>query len=323
MSKKYLLQLMLTTGIGPVAIKKILKYVALHSDKSLEMICDDPNCLINIIKCNQNTIKNVSEQRDNAHGLYEELCNKGISIITETDADYPDSLRVVLGKDCPPVLFLKGNKELLYNMSVGFCGSRKVSQKGITITEQCAEELIKKQITVVSGYAAGTDLAAHKSAMQNGGDTIFVLAEGILNFSNKQMIRQHLNDNNHLFVSQFLPYSKWNAGNAMKRNSLIIGLSKAMILVEAGKTGGTFAAGNEALQLGQPLFVIDYAKPEVSAEANPYFIDRGGKPIRSRDGRPNLEKVFASLNEKKEIVEQIAFDFSAKKGSTNSIGINI
>lgn len=312
MSKKHLLQLMLAKGIGPVAIKKILAYVALRSNESLEVLCENPTRLINIIKCNENTVKDILAQKDNAIKLYEELREKKISILVETDNDYPNYLKSVLGNDCPPILFLKGNKDLLYNTSVGFCGSRKVSQKGILITEQCAEELTNKNITVVSGYAAGTDLAAHKSAMQNGGNTIFVLAEGILSFTNKHMVNSYLNDHNHLFISQFLPYSKWNAGNAMKRNSLIIGLSKAMILVESGKTGGTFAAGNEALRLGQPLFVIDYAKPEVSAEANPYFIDRGGKPIRSRDGKPNLEKVFISLSEKKEIVEQITFDFSRK-----------
>lgn len=65
-----------------------------------------------------------------------------------------------------------------------------------------------------------------------------------------------------------------------------------MILVESGKTGGTFAAGEESLKRNLPLFVIDYAKPEVSVEANPFFIERGGRPIRSRAGLPNLTDVI-------------------------------
>ena len=77
----------------------------------------------------------------------------------------------------------------------------------------------------------------------------------------------------------------------MRRNSVIIGLSRAMILVESGKTGGTFAAGEEALRVGCPLFVIDFAQPEVSAEANPYFISAGGMPIRGKNGIPNISKV--------------------------------
>lgn len=309
MSKQYLLQLMLAKGIGPVSIKKILGYVALHSDKSLREICEDPTCLINIIGCNENTINDVIKQKENARDLHLELSTQDVDMIIETDNDYPSNLKAVLGNECPPVLFVKGNKDLLYKESVGFCGSRKVSPKGLYITEQCAELLTKENVTVVSGYAAGTDLAAHKAAMANGGDTIFVLAEGILKFSNKQMIKEYLNKENHLFVSQFLPNVTWNAGNAIKRNALIIGLSKAMILVESGKAGGTFAAGNEALELGQPLFVVDYEKPEVSAEGNPYFLSRGGKPIRSREGRPNLDKVLSTLSETPAKIEQLKFDF--------------
>ena len=95
-----------------------------------------------------------------------------------------------------------------------------------------------------------------------------------------------------------MPESNWHVSNAMKRNSVIIGLSNAMILVESGKSGGTFAAGNEALSLKHPLFVIDFAQPEVSAEANPYFISKGGIPIRGKEnGTPNLKSVFSVIEE--------------------------
>jgi len=52
-----------------------------------------------------------------------------------------------------------------------------------------------------------------------------------------------------------------------------------MILVESGLTGGTFAAGEETLKRNRPLFVIDFADPGPSAEANPHFINHGGMPI--------------------------------------------
>ena len=106
-----------------------------------------------------------------------------------------------------------------------------------------------------------------------------------------------MNTENHVFISQFMPESTWNVGNAMKRNSVIIGLSNAMILIESGNSGGTFAAGKEALSLEHPLFVIDFAQPEVSAEANPYFISQGGIPIRGKNGMPNLDKVFSVIED--------------------------
>lgn len=295
MEKQYLLQLMLSKGIGDAAIKKILHYTTLYPEDSLEYFCEKPEELTSIIKCRNDTFDSVRLNKERSEKIYQELKQEEISIILEIDPDYPAQLKRTLGKQCPPVLFVKGNKKLLSALSVGFCGSRKVSPKGIAITAQCAEQLVKHGITVVSGYAAGTDLSAHTSAMIHGGSTIFVLAEGILKFAKKQAVKEHLTAENHLFVSQFLPQVLWNAGNAMKRNSIIIGLSKAMILVESGVSGGTFAAGQESLQRGQPLFVIDYAKPEVSAEANPYFIERGGQPIRRKNNLPNLEKVFCAI----------------------------
>jgi len=133
------------------------------------------------------------------------------------------------------------------------------------------------------------------SALQNNGRTIFVVAEGLLKTKIKKDIHSYVTDDNHIFISQFTPEMSWNAGNAMRRNKTIIGLSEAMILIESGKSGGTFAAGNQTLLLRRPLFVIDFEKPEVSAEANPYFISHGGLPIRGKQGIPNLNDVFKTV----------------------------
>lgn len=258
---QYLLQLMLGRGIGDKAIKKILRYT-LYSGCSLKTICETPETLSGIIgrRISQETIDSIGSCSVIAKEIAEKLNAQGIRTVTETDKLYPESLKETLGDDCPPVLFVKGNEELLSRVSVGFCGSRKVSPKGERITEQCAKQLAEAEIVVTSGYASGTDLAAHVSAIKNHGSTVFVLAEGILNLRIKQQVKPFLNDKNHLFVSQFVPDTQWSVGNAMKRNGVIIGLSQAMILVESGKTGGTFAAGEETLRRGKPLFVIDFEK---------------------------------------------------------------
>ena len=105
-----------------------------------------------------------------------------------------------------------------------------------------------------------------------------------------------------------MPNTTWSVGNAMKRNVTIIGLSRAMILVESRMKGGTFAAGETALSVHCPLFVIDFEKPEVSAEANPYFIKKGGLPIRGKNGIPNLNKVFSVVNQNDSIHYKEAYD---------------
>ena len=297
METQYLLQLMLSKGICDAAIKKILHYAFAHQDVSLEFFCKEPIQLNMVFNCREDTLHSIPQNGERAKKLCDEMLKNGISAIVETESGYPEHLKKTLNGQCPPVLFVKGNTALLSTKSVGFCGSRKVSPKGVIITEQCVEQLASRGVTVVSGYAAGTDLAAHRAAIAHGGNTVFVLAEGLLKSTKKAEIRDMLTEKNHAFVSQFLPEQTWNVGNAMRRNAVIIGLSSAMILVESGKTGGTFAAGEESLKRGTPLFVIDYEKPEVSAEANPYFIEKGGMPIRGKKGIPNLEKVFLSIDD--------------------------
>ena len=295
MIDRRILQLLLAKGVGEATIKKIFHFV-MSAGCSLDCIFNSKDSFLKTgIK--ENLIDSIFSDTtiERAHRLANELDAHHIKMITQIDASYPQQLIQNMGGNHPPVLFVKGNVDLLNNPSVGFCGSRKVSMKGLHITEDCAKQLAERNITVVSGYAAGTDLAAHSASLRYGGTTVFVLAEGILRFPIKSEVRNLLNEKNHVYVSQFLPTATWNAGNAMKRNGVIIGLSRAMILVESGKTGGTFAAGEESLKRGCPLFVIDFEKPEVSAEANPYFIQSGGMPIRGKDGVPCLNKVFYAV----------------------------
>lgn len=289
-----ILQYALAKGIGEVAIKRAIYFIQ-NNNFSWEELYSQLSEFSIELKLNNNLINNINNCKDLAEEIEKNLRYNNIELLIENQSQYPQYLRKTLGDNCPSIIFAKGNLNLLNTVSVGFCGSRKVSAKGVEITAKCAEQLVEKNVTVISGYASGTDLASHKSALINSGNTVFVLAEGIFRYSIKKDIKALLSDNNHVFVSQFMPTSTWNAGNAMKRNSIIIGLSRAMILVESGKTGGTFAAGEESLKVKCPLFVIDFAKPEVSAEANPYFIQKGGVPIRGKDGIPFLDKMFYLL----------------------------
>lgn len=286
------LQLLLARGVGEVTIRKVFCFLENTGCDLDSLFCSKSAFLRTGIK--PTLVDNIflDTTIEKAKQLAKELDSRCVKMITPMDTMYPKQLIQNMGDSYPPILFAVGNVELLKTPSVGFCGSRKVSIKGIGITENCAKQLTEQKITVVSGYAAGTDLAAHSAALKNGGGTVFVLAEGILRFNIKNEVRKLLDEKNHVFISQFIPTASWNVGNAMKRNGVIIGLSSAMILVESGKTGGTFAAGEESLRRGCPLFVIDFEKPDVSAEANPYFIQAGGMPIRGKAGIPCLNKVF-------------------------------
>ena len=222
MNKCSMLQFALARGIGKISIKRAIAFME-RNNLSWDDFIQDRNLLCHF-GLKDTVITNISATKYQAYSLYEELEQAGVKILSESDISYPQYLKKMLQDKCPPMLFISGNINLLNSISVGFCGSRKASAKGIGIAADCSRQLIKENITIVSGYAAGTDLAAHKSALENGGNIVSVLAEGILRYSQKREIRDYLNSSNHVFISQFMPKITWNAENAMRRNSVIIGL---------------------------------------------------------------------------------------------------
>jgi DNA processing protein len=229
-----------------------------------------------------------------ALGLLRSNC---VKILVFGQSGYPPRLDRLLLDSAPPVLFALGNLDLFQRPAVGFCGSRKASERGLQVASECAGLLAQRQINVVSGYAHGVDLAAHRSALESGGATTLVLAEGILQFKLKEQLRDVVSDNDLsrlLVVSEFPPGLPWRAHNAMARNRTICGLSHALIVIESGLEGGTFEAGRTALEIGEPLFCVEYAEPSLAAAGNPYFLKQGAFSLkRSRTGQPNLAKLIS------------------------------
>lgn len=292
----HILQFMYAKGAGENALRRLCSYVSCNLLEYANNSTFSLDFLMNNISLKKEVAQSIINSYSHAKEVAHQLEMNDIITIWIGHELYPSHLLQALGDSAPPVIFCKGNLELLAQKSVGFCGSRKASEKGLNITGRCAEQLVEKGICVVSGYAHGVDMFAHKAALEKGGTTIFVLVEGILRFQKKRNVAELLTEKNYLAVSQFPPLLSWVARNAMRRNATIIGLSEAMILVESGLSGGTFAAGEETLKRQQPLFVIDFAAPGPSAEANPYFIKKGGVAIRgNKEGKPNLSKLFDML----------------------------
>lgn len=189
-----------------------------------------------------------------------------------------------------PALSMLGNMDLLATPGLGFCGSRKASEKGIAVAIDCAEQAVQAGFTVISGNAAGVDSAAHHTALKHGGSTILVLPEGIDRFRIRAELRPVWDWERVLVISQFVPNAVWQAYRAMARNELIIALSRAMIVIEAGETGGTLAAGMRSLEVGKPIFVADFENIDEVAPGNAQLLGKGAQRLRrSREtGRANV-----------------------------------
>lgn len=305
-----------TSGIGPAAMRATLKRIKetqLTPDEILNLNEKDLREKLNLKPEVITSIRNPSAR---TISLWDALTEKGVIIRIFGFGGYPTRLLNVLGNTAPPILYLLGNEKLLESHAVGFCGSRKASVTGLDVAENCGEIFAERSINVISGYAAGVDMATHVGALRQGGSTIFVLPTGILQFRLKESISTLLDSSscNALVISEFPPGMPWKPHNAMTRNRTIVGFSDAMVVIESGLHGGTFEAGKTALSLGVPLFCVEYAIPPSSASGNTYFLSHGASPIRrSANGLPNISKILESIydssgrNPRKECQPPLAF----------------
>jgi DNA protecting protein DprA len=232
------------------------------------------------------------------------VTNSDFKILKRGTPSYPKKLEELLADKAPPVLHVWGNLDLLNRPAVGFCGSRHATAKGIEVTADTARQIVEQGWVVVSGHARGVDTMAHRTALENGGSTIIVAPEGISRFRLRRELKQIAKPENILIISEFEPEAGWSVGRAMTRNKTIIGLSDAMILVEARLEGGTFEAGKAALRLKVPLYVAQYQTPGESAAGNEYFLKHGAHPLlkSSGTGKANIDHLRQTVARRDKIV---------------------
>ena len=226
--------------------------------------------------------------------------------VTRSDSGYPESLTTVLGNKAPEKLYLQGNVNLLKLKGIGFSGTRKPSQGGIGMARDCARQVAKKSgFTVISGNAAGVDFEAHYHALLAGGSTILVLPEGINHFRIRQGLKPVWDWERVLVISQFDPGAGWKVYQALARNRVIIGLSKAVIVIEAGEKGGTRHAGEEAIRCNKLLYVAEYEGMPADAKGNKVLLSGGARPLPRSEpsGQANMQKVYDDIKGQMKVVQ--------------------
>jgi DNA protecting protein DprA len=308
-----ILELQLATGVGARTQAGVFDTLRKGNGTPEDLSAGIPEDLLINAGLSSKQLEAIKKVRDEAARLADQLQAHDVRVLVKGFAPYPCTLADVLKESTPPILFAKGNLEVLQLPGVAFAGSRKSSSKGLTIAAQAAQGLARAGANIVSGYANGVDLAAHRAALEVGGATTFVLAEGILHFRTKADLADVFDMGRFLVLSEFPPNLRWLGRNAMQRNRTICGLSKAVIVVESGLDGGTFAAAETAQKLQQPLFVVEFADPPVSAEGNKVFLKRGAFPLRSNGaGGPSLGAVLKAVGL---TADQAQSQFRAQAGS--------
>ena len=296
MNSSYL-KLMLASGVGPRTLLKILTKLQERQETIADFFSHGPTELRREFGLRETSITAISQDDDTANDYLVDLNEKGIHMLAFGQPGYPIKLYHALGNKTPPLLFYWGNLDLLNHCTVGFCGVRDISAQGLNAVTDTATQLARAKVNVISGHARGTDLAAHKAALEVGGETTIVIPEGILSFQMRADLKNLTDRKRVLIISQFPPRLPWRVHNAMTRNETICGLADALVVIESKLKGGTFAAGKTAMRLKIPMFVVEYADPAKNATGNAYFIEHGAIPLRrSREtGRANVQPMLTII----------------------------
>ena len=210
------------------------------------------------------------------------------SKITIKDKAYPAQLKEITVP--PPVLYyrsqLKNPFEVLNKKPmVGVVGSRRCTQYGKRATEHIVKSLVRAGIVIVSGMAEGIDTAAHKAALEAGGETIAVLGSGIdekviYPKSNIKLAREI--EKHGMVMSEFDPYSHSEAFFFPQRNRVISGLSLGVLVVEAQKKSGSLITANFALQQDREVFAVPGGIFWGTSDGTNNLIKQGANPSQTR-----------------------------------------
>ena len=181
------------------------------------------------------------------------MLNTGI--IRIDDVRYPENLKNI--QDPPDRLYIRGNASLFNTRCVAIAGSRRASREGLMAAELIAGRLAGCGITVVSGLAEGIDAAAHRGALDAGGNTIAVLANGLdQNYPVSNRSLQKEIENKGLLVSEYCDGVVARKHFFPRRNRIISGLSEIVVIAEAALRSGSLITAEAAIEQGREVYAV-------------------------------------------------------------------
>ena len=193
--------------------------------------------------------------RQPAHKEWEGACGLDADILLWQDPCYPLRLKEV--PDAPPLLYCRGDMQLLQAPCVAVVGARDCSQEGIAVAREIAGQLAAAGVAIVSGLAAGIDSQAHLAALRHPGRTVAVLGTGIdvvYPKSNTQLFAHIAAEG--LILTEFMPSSPPDAKHFPVRNRLISGLSLGVLIVEATRRSGSLITAKCALEQNREVYAV-------------------------------------------------------------------
>ena len=206
-----------------------------------------------------------------------------VKVITPEHDEYPSLLSEIY--DPPSVLFVKGDLPKELPLPIAMVGARSCTDYGREVATLLGEQLAERGATVVTGLAAGIDSAAAKGALSAGSSDCPVI--GILGCGidlvypqgNEALYREVI-DHGGALVSEFLPKTPPLAQNFPIRNRIMSGISRGVVVIEAGERSGTSITADCAREQGREVFAVPGRITDPMSVGTNRMITRGeAKPV--------------------------------------------
>ena len=274
MSKIHWLALSMTSGIGGATARKLVERFGSAEaafDAQDEELLQIPRITAAIVE----GLRAVSFE-----ALEYELTSmddEGVSVLTWDDDDYPSNLR--RASDSPPLLFARGGLSASDENAVAIVGTREPSSSSSALAEALARGLAERGLTIVSGLALGSDTAAHLGALNaEGGRTLAVLGSGLHMIHPSQNVSLAEDITRHgALLSEFHPGAPPSGPNLMARDRVVSGLSKAVIVIEAGLKSGSMDTASKARHQGRLVFAVP------GSPGTDDLLSSGANPVNPED----------------------------------------
>ena len=194
--------------------------------------------------------------------------------------EYPSLLKEIT--DFPAVLFVRGELKPEDETSIAVVGTRRATSYGRQVTDEIVTGLAINRVTIVSGLAKGIDTAAHRAAMAAQGRTLSIFASGldlVYPPENVKLARDILE--NGALISEYPLGTKPKAEHFPQRNRILSGLSRGVLVVEAGETSGALITADFALQQDREVFAVPGSIFSAMSKGPNRLIQEGAKLVRN------------------------------------------
>jgi len=293
------LRLFRSETVGPITFYRLLG----RFGSAVDAIKNLPTLITHAGKSKSRRIMSI----DDAHDEIQNLKKLNGRMVMFGDEAYPEWLTTV--EDAPPILSCMGNIDLLSQSSVAIVGARNASANAKRLTLKIAQELGEKGQVVVSGLARGLDTAAHQASLETG--TIAVLAGGI-----DQIYPTENTDLYHAIADKGCVVSEMPFGmpptarHFPRRNRIVSGLAKAVIVVEATTKSGSLITARLAAEQGREVMAVPGFPGDPRAGGPNQLLKEGATLIQSAD---DVLDELMSLDEKRIEPSQPTFDAIAEE----------